>query len=392
MQIVKCLDRVSSRLIIERDIKKPSDVIPLAQPNHLSVTGQSRSPFSPDHFVSPPRRCNEQSFELCQGVNGQSYQCTALTKRATHKVLYGTTATATTTTNNDNDNNPNKRTITQSMRHSRSTRLSVNEEDDQKAFIAFAVENLAKAVNAPTPTRGGSSNKTGSKSFIKCSQKQHHDKQQEHSHEKESGLEGVGNDSNDDDNKGNAAENLKTENSDPRVPHVELDGAEKARILRDVIPDVDIFNPSLFSETFSMAVGSALIFPLAEVREKARAGKIDAPEIVPLPVRAETIMNVFFDKKDELKKLLKPADFELMRVLYDLLNSFEDELVYNGKMLSSIISNATLHFFGDDDTKSECVYFLLLNPLLKRILLCFRGSITMKVRQYCFLFVCLFVI
>ena len=294
----------------------------------------------------------------------------------------------TTTTNNNNDNNPNKHTITQRMRYSQNNRLSVNEEDDH--FVAFAEENLAAAVNAPSPSRGrsSSSSKTSSNGVNNCKQNQHHD-QQQHSHEKESSLLEGGDNGNDDDdnNKRNAAENPRTGKADNGKPLVELDGAEKARILRDVIPDVDIFNPSLFSETFSMAVGSALIFPLAEVREKARAGKIDAPEIVPLPVKAETIMNVFFDKKDELKQLLKPADFELMRVLYELTNSVEDELVYNGKMLSSIISNATLHFFGDDDTKSECVYFLLLNPVLKRILLCFRGSITMKVRQYCFLFV-----
>mmetsp|Transcript_55060 Transcript_55060/g.133771 ORF Transcript_55060/g.133771 Transcript_55060/m.133771 type:complete len:580 (-) Transcript_55060:1266-3005(-) len=250
------------------------------------------------------------------------------------------------------------------MRYSLKERLSVNEEDDQDAFVTFAGENLAVALNAPTPTRGGSSRTTGNS--VNCSQK--HDQQQQHSHEKESYLEGGDNSNNGND----------TENPDPGPRHVDLDGAERARIIRDVIPDMNISNPSLFSETFSMTLASALIFPLAEVREKARTGKIDAPEIVPLPVKVDTIMKVFFDKKDELKQLLKPTDFELMRVLYDLLNNVEDELKYNGEMLSSIISSASIYYFGDDDTKSECVYFLLLNPVIKRILLCFRGSITMK--------------
>jgi hypothetical protein len=44
----------------------------------------------------------------------------------------------------------------------------------------------------------------------------------------------------------------------------------------------------------------------------------------------------------------------------------------------SVVKNAQVHYFGDDDANSECVHLLMENPEVKRILLCFRGSITMN--------------
>jgi hypothetical protein len=40
--------------------------------------------------------------------------------------------------------------------------------------------------------------------------------------------------------------------------------------------------------------------------------------------------------------------------------------------------NASIHYFGDDNTESECLYMLMRSPMSKRITLIFRGSKTMQ--------------
>lgn len=243
-------------------------------------------------------------------------------------------------------------------------RLSVNEEGDEKAFIAFAKDIFGFA-NRNRRHRRSKQNgdDDGDDPEEKNIQSIHHNKVDETTITKL-----------DKDQKTDGEETMTAKDGGGTKPAADNSSVDLLRHLSGI----DIENPTLFSETFSMAVASAAIFPLAEVREAARAEKIDAPGIIPLPVKTMTIVQTFVDHKDELKKLLKPADFELMELLYDLLFPASDVIESNGSLLWDIVNDASLHYFGDDDSKSECVYFLLLNPTLNRVLLCFRGSITTK--------------
>jgi len=132
----------------------------------------------------------------------------------------------------------------------------------------------------------------------------------------------------------------------------------------------DIQNPNLFSEVYSMAYASAAIFALADVREAARKKIIDVDEITSLPVTANAIEKAFLDNKDTLRSFLKPADFAFM----ESLSHLEESDSRRNKM--NLLHECTLHYFGDDNVENDCVYLILKNPTNKRLIVCFRGSIT----------------
>jgi pimeloyl-ACP methyl ester carboxylesterase len=134
-------------------------------------------------------------------------------------------------------------------------------------------------------------------------------------------------------------------------------------------------NPSLFSETYAMSLTAAAIFSFADVRRAARNGVIDAPEAIGLPLRVDKALQVYAQHKEALAKVMKKAD---MLFLNTLLQNIQDEATFDGFCMSYIIQHAIIHYFGDDDSKSECVYLLLENAALSRLVLCFRGSITMN--------------
>jgi hypothetical protein len=137
----------------------------------------------------------------------------------------------------------------------------------------------------------------------------------------------------------------------------------------------DIQNPNLFVETYAMSMASSAIFSLAKVREAAKSGIIDAPEVISLPMRVVDALRAFSINKHALKKVMKPADVTFLSTLQGQVERNE---AVDAFFMQSVVENAVVHFFGDDDPKSECVHLLLENPQMKRILLCFRGSITMN--------------
>jgi hypothetical protein len=141
----------------------------------------------------------------------------------------------------------------------------------------------------------------------------------------------------------------------------------------DVDGDATVANPTLYSETYSMTFVSSAIFAMADVREAARSGKIDAPEVIALPVKVPLISAAFLRNTDVLQRHMKKADFDFLLALTKALDSKE---TIDGKLLQLAYRNATIHYFGDDDSKTESVYVLIRNPYMRRILLCFRGSIT----------------
>ncbi|KAL3902669.1 MAG: hypothetical protein SGILL_010742, partial [Bacillariaceae sp.] len=139
--------------------------------------------------------------------------------------------------------------------------------------------------------------------------------------------------------------------------------------------EYEVLNPSIFSETYAMSIAAAAIFSLAKVREAARNGIIDAPKVLSLPMRVSDALEGYEKHKDALVKVMKKADVNFLNAL---LESVEHNETIDGFFMWSVVKHALVHYFGDDDAKSECVHLLLENPEMKRILLCFRGSITMN--------------
>ncbi|OEU13919.1 alpha/beta-hydrolase [Fragilariopsis cylindrus CCMP1102] len=151
-------------------------------------------------------------------------------------------------------------------------------------------------------------------------------------------------------------------------------------------------NINLFSEIYSMAYASAAIFALADVREAAREGIIDAPEAITLPLTINAIEQAFLDNEEILKKKLKPADFAFMESLTGISNKTKEKEVIEGeeeeekenhsdendarKKMINMLQQCTLDYCGDDNSENDCVYLIFKNPILKRITVCFRGSIT----------------
>jgi hypothetical protein len=134
-------------------------------------------------------------------------------------------------------------------------------------------------------------------------------------------------------------------------------------------------NPSLFSETYAMSLAAAAIFSFADVRRAARNGKINAPEATGLPLPVSTALQVYSDHREVLQKIMKKADTNFLNTMLQYLQNNE---TVEGFLIPKVLNEAMIHYFGDEDTNSECVYLLLESPQLSRIVLCFRGSITMN--------------
>ena len=132
---------------------------------------------------------------------------------------------------------------------------------------------------------------------------------------------------------------------------------------------------------------------MADVREAAREGIIDAPEAITLPLTINAIEQAFLDNEDILKKKLKPADFAFMESLAGIGNKTKEKEVIGGeeeeeeeenhseendarKKMINMLQQCTLDYCGDDNSENDCVYLIFKNPILKRITVCFRGSIT----------------
>jgi hypothetical protein len=130
---------------------------------------------------------------------------------------------------------------------------------------------------------------------------------------------------------------------------------------------------------------------LADVREAAREGIIDAPEAITLPATTKAIEQAFLDNEEILKTKLKPADFAFMDSLADISNKTKEKEVIGGgeeeednhskendarKKMINMLQQCTLDYCGDDNSENDCVYLILKNPINKRITVCFRGSIT----------------
>jgi hypothetical protein len=124
--------------------------------------------------------------------------------------------------------------------------------------------------------------------------------------------------------------------------------------------DDGYFWPDLWSEIDEMFESTILLFPLAALRRRARAGEFDAPtteKILTMPLSHVQVWEVITANKAALTKDLSPKSLE-------------------AAVARSHLSRTTFITVDDEFEQDEFVYSVELCPVRKRITVCFRGSST----------------
>lgn len=114
---------------------------------------------------------------------------------------------------------------------------------------------------------------------------------------------------------------------------------------------------------------------LADLREMAEKGELDedAAEKLVMPVTVNELLEVFTNNVDKLKNYIgKDTDLYLSSVVGWVGRDQEALLAGTATQSSAFV------FMDDYNKESECVYVIALIPLLKRVVVSFRGSVTPK--------------
>jgi hypothetical protein len=121
------------------------------------------------------------------------------------------------------------------------------------------------------------------------------------------------------------------------------------------------------------------IFALSDVRAAAREGTIEVPEDIQiLPVTTNAIIEAFRANEETLEKILKKADYAILKNLSLNTSVILDGMDSDEKVAIAMLKECTFNYFGDDNVGNDCVYTIFKNTLNKRITVCFRGSITLQ--------------
>jgi hypothetical protein len=125
--------------------------------------------------------------------------------------------------------------------------------------------------------------------------------------------------------------------------------------------------PSLFNEVIEMMVNSVSVFTIADFRRLARANIVSAPEFLELPQTTATLLSCFAENQEIAKAKMKSNQIRVMQSLLD-----------TNEQTRHLLENGTLHYVGDEKADEECVYAITTNSYRKRIVVMFRGSITVR--------------
>jgi len=143
----------------------------------------------------------------------------------------------------------------------------------------------------------------------------------------------------------------------------------------DPFPDDGFDWPTIYEEADDMLDASLLMYPIASLRQLAKDspelfGEDDAKEILKEPNTIRAIDTVIDKHAEVLRKHLEPSAY---RVMNDALDAIVDRQDAAGSK-----HRATLLQVGDDNSKQELVYAILVDSALQRIIVSFRGSTTTK--------------
>lgn len=126
--------------------------------------------------------------------------------------------------------------------------------------------------------------------------------------------------------------------------------------------------PSLYDEVTEVSYMGVLVSGLTELRRLAREGKTTTDDILTLPYTGEQLKEFWRTNKDQIHGKMREKDFIAL----------ESILEGEDKKIDKILDQGALHVMGDDKANEECVYCITTNPLRKRIVVTFRGSITVQ--------------
>mmetsp|Transcript_14718 Transcript_14718/g.24348 ORF Transcript_14718/g.24348 Transcript_14718/m.24348 type:complete len:480 (-) Transcript_14718:334-1773(-) len=129
--------------------------------------------------------------------------------------------------------------------------------------------------------------------------------------------------------------------------------------------------PSLYDELIEVSYMAILVSGLAELRRLARAGLTTNNAILTLPFTGTQLKEFFSANKKQIHGKMRMKDYAAIESMLEGTRS-ED------KSLETIMSQGALHYMGDDKAHEECVYSINTNLLRKRIVVTFRGSITVQ--------------
>lgn len=130
--------------------------------------------------------------------------------------------------------------------------------------------------------------------------------------------------------------------------------------------------PNLFAETCEMALCSIFVFALADLRRLARNKQLQdstqEEEILRLPMAVTRMHELWVQNQEALRRArLKSSDFATLLEPY-----------FFGEMPRYDREATSVRIVGDENASNECVYVIGTNSARKRIILAFRGSITIK--------------
>jgi len=158
--------------------------------------------------------------------------------------------------------------------------------------------------------------------------------------------------------------------------------------------------PSLLDESLEMLTGSLMIYIFADLREMARNGKIDCPDLLEEPITVKQVITAIAENKQaiidqsidhedceqKLGNLKKKFGIKLQQKL-EQQSSDEvriEEVLQGGSaaMASAAALSQTqesvLAHFRDEKSTQGVVYGIAVNHVKKRITIIFRGSVTQQ--------------
>ena len=146
---------------------------------------------------------------------------------------------------------------------------------------------------------------------------------------------------------------------------------------KDDSPKNDYTYRSLGDEVKDSLTVSLLTYFLAELRNVAKQGKLDAePEILEkimnLPIGAEDMLgliDVYVKNAGKLSENEQIIVTALMRIRENNLRQMKGQLP-PGQSVAQIL------VYDDDYQDSQCVYLIAISRVQKRVVVAFRGSVT----------------
>lgn len=127
--------------------------------------------------------------------------------------------------------------------------------------------------------------------------------------------------------------------------------------------------PSVFDEVDDMLGACCLIYALADLRQKARQEELDVPTLLDLPLTILEACRLLQNNQDHLEYSELGNSFHsvLLEVLAKQQQKAALAVTEGGKQQE-------LFAFNDSNDQEEMVYAIHVNPTVKRITICFRGS------------------